>query len=131
MSTGRKRYTRLPSFPPAWVPLSSLDADTELLKLLTLWLSVLTAYHGPNNSQLDRFNCVSEMIVLPGHEPVFKSRVARKKKGIFIWMPGSPRNPEHALAMMRLRCKDANVGLVETMIVTDSDRGNRARRRED
>jgi hypothetical protein len=33
--------------------------------------------------------------------------------------------------MIKLWCKDANVELIETMIVTDADRGEGARRRED
>jgi hypothetical protein len=41
------------------------------------------------------------------------------------------RDPKHALATIRLWCKDANVELVETLIVTDADRGEGARRRAD
>ena len=93
------------------------------------------AYYDSISSQLkliiDRFNCVSEMIVLPDDKLIFKTRVAKKKKGVFIWVADSSRNPEHALAIIKLWCKDANVELVETMIVTDSDRGEGARNRED
>ena len=93
------------------------------------------AYYDSVSSQLklliDRFNCVSEMIVLPGRKLMFKSRVSKKKKGVFIWVADSSRNPEHALAMIKLWCQDANIELVETMIVTDSDRGKGARNRED
>jgi multimeric flavodoxin WrbA len=93
------------------------------------------AYYDSISSQLklliDRFNCVSEMIKLSNGRFYFKSRVTKKKKGVFIWVAGSSRNPEHALAMIRLWCKDAKVELVETFIVTDSDRGEGARKRED
>jgi hypothetical protein len=37
------------------------------------------------------------------------------------------RNLENALATIRLWCKDANVGLVDVLNVTDSDRGEGAR----
>jgi len=80
---------------------------------------------------IDRSNCLSDMITLPDGKVIFKTRVTKKKKGVFIWVAGSSRNPEHALAMIKLWCKDAKVELVETMIVTDSDRGEGARRRED
>jgi multimeric flavodoxin WrbA len=93
------------------------------------------AYYGSVSAQLklmlDRFNCVSEMINLPDGKFYFKSRVKKKKKGVFIWVAGSSRNPEHALEMIRLWCQDANVELVETMIVTEADRGKGARKRED
>lgn len=92
------------------------------------------AYYGSISAQLklvlDRFNCVSEMVNLPDDKFYFRSRVAKKKKGAFIWVAGSSRNPEHALAMIKLWCKDANVELVESMIVTDADRGEGARKRE-
>jgi len=80
---------------------------------------------------IDRSNCLSDMITLPDGKVIFKTRVTKKKKGVFIWVAGSSSNPEHALAMIKLWCKDANVELVETMIVTDSDRGEGARKRED
>ena len=93
------------------------------------------AYYDSISSQLklliDRFNCVSEMIRVPDDKLIFKSRIAKKKKGVFIWVAGSSRNPEHALAMIKLWCKDANIELAETLIVTDSDRGEGARKRED
>ena len=77
---------------------------------------------------IDCCNCFSEMNVLPNNKLIFKSRVVKKKKGVFIWVADSSRNPEHALAIMKLWCKDANVELVETMIVIDADRGKGARK---
>jgi len=93
------------------------------------------AYYDSVTSQLklvvDRSNCLSEMIKLPNGKFYFKSRIAKKKQGIFVWVADSSRNPEHALAIINLWCKDANVELVETLIVTDADRGEGARKRED
>ena len=93
------------------------------------------AYYGSVSAQLklllDRSNCLSEMISLPNDRFYFKSRVAKKKKGVFVWVADSSRNPEHALGIIKLWCKDANVELVDTMIVTDADRGEGARKRED
>jgi multimeric flavodoxin WrbA len=92
------------------------------------------AYYESISSQLklliDRCNCISEMAVLPENKLIFKSRVVKKKKGIFIWVADSSRNPEHALEMIKVWCKDANVELVETMIVLESDHGEGARKRE-
>ncbi len=53
------------------------------------------------------------------------------KKGVLIWVADSAKNPEHALATVRLWCKDANIELVQTLAVTDSDRGEGARNRKD
>ena len=93
------------------------------------------AYYDSISAQLklliDRSNCLSEMIKLPDGKFYFKSRVNKKKKGVFIWVAGSSRNPEHALAIIRLWCKEARVELVDSMIVTDADRGEGARSRED
>jgi len=93
------------------------------------------AYYGSVSAQLklilDRSNCLSEIIRLPDDGFYFKSRVAKKKKGVFVWVADSSRNPEHALGIIKLWCKDANVELVDTMIVTDADRGEGARKRED
>lgn len=93
------------------------------------------AYYDSISAQLklliDRSNCLTEMITLPNGKVTFKSRVRKRKKGVFIWIADFSRNPEHALAMIRLWCKDANVELVETLVVTDSDREEGARKRED
>jgi len=93
------------------------------------------AYSGTITTQLksviDRSNCLVEMIRLPDEKVVFKSRVAKKKKGVFIWVADTSRDPIHALAMVRPWCKDVNIELADTLIVTDSDRGEGARKRED
>jgi hypothetical protein len=53
--------------------------------------------------------------------------VKKRKRGIFIWVADFSRNPECALATIRLWCKDANVELADILTVTDSDRGEGAR----
>jgi multimeric flavodoxin WrbA len=112
-----------------------MEVIYKTLETVDAYVIGTPAYYGSVSAQLklllDRFNCVSEMIVLPGHKLMFKSRVAKKKKGVFIWVAGSSRNPEHAIEMIELWCKDANVSPIETLIVTDADRGEGARKRED
>ena len=92
------------------------------------------AYYDCVSAQLklviDRSNCLTEMIKLSDGKTTFKSRVKKRKKGIFIWVADSSRNPECALATIRLWCKDANVELVNVLTVTDSDRGEGARNQE-
>jgi len=93
------------------------------------------AYYGSISAQLklviDRSNCMSEMLTLTEGTPEFRSRVAKRKRGLFIWVADSSTDPGHALATVRLWCGDANVELVESMIVTGSERGAGARKRED
>ena len=93
------------------------------------------AYYESVSAQLklliDRSNCLTQMITLPNGKIIFKSRIKKRKKGVFIWVADFSRNPEHALAIIRLWCKDANIELIETLIVTDSDRGEGARNRAD
>lgn len=93
------------------------------------------AYYGSISAQLklliDRSNCLTEMVTLESGEVVFKSRVRKRKRGIFIWVADFSRDPEPALVSIRLWCKDANVELADTLIVTDSDRGEGARKRKD
>ena len=92
------------------------------------------AYYGSISAQLklliDRSNCLTEMVTLESGEVVFRSRVKKRKRGIFIWVADFSRDPEPALASIRLWCKDANVELVDTLIVTGSDRGEGARKRK-
>jgi multimeric flavodoxin WrbA len=93
------------------------------------------AYYDGVSAQLklviDRSNCLTEMITLADGKVTFKSRLRKKKRGIFIWIADFSRNPEHALATIRLWCKDANVDLVDVLTVTDSDRGEGARNRKE
>ncbi|MEA3432537.1 MAG: flavodoxin family protein [candidate division WOR-3 bacterium] len=112
-----------------------MDRIYEVLETADTLVIGTPAYYDSISAQLklliDRSNCLMEMITLPNDKVTFKSRVGKKKKGIFIWVADFSRNPEHALAMIRFWCKDANVELVDTLIVTNSDRGKGARKRED
>jgi len=94
------------------------------------------AYFGYFSAQLklliDRSNCLAEMITLPDGKLIFKSRLEKKKKGLFIWVANISKNPEHALVSIRIWCKFfANVELVDTLVITDSDRGEGARKKEE
>jgi len=94
------------------------------------------AYFGSFSAQLklliDRSNCLAEMVTLPDGKLIFKSRLEKRKKGIFIWVANISKNPEPALVSIRIWCKYfANVELVDTLVITDSDRGEGARKREE
>ena len=94
------------------------------------------AYFGSFSAQLklliDRSNCLAEMVTLPDGKSIFKSRLKKRKKGIFIWVANISKNPEPALVSIRIWCKYfANVELVDTLVITDSDRGEGARKREE
>jgi multimeric flavodoxin WrbA len=94
------------------------------------------AYFGSYSAQLklliDRSNCLADMITLPNGKLIFKSRLQKRKKGIFIWVANISKNPEHALVSIRIWCKYfANIELVDTLVVTDSDLGEGARKRKD
>lgn len=90
------------------------------------------AYFASFSAQLklmiDRSNCLAEMNTQPGGKLIFKSRIKKKKKAIFIWVANISKNPEHALASIKIWCKYfANIELIETLIVTKSDYGEGAR----
>jgi multimeric flavodoxin WrbA len=94
------------------------------------------AYFGSYSAQLklliDRSNCLADMITLPNGKLIFQSRLQKRKKGIFIWVANISKNPEHALVSIRIWCKYfANIELVDTLVVTDSDLGEGARKRKD
>ncbi len=94
------------------------------------------AYFGSFSAQLklliDRSNCLAERVTLPDGKLIFKSRLEKRKKGIFIWVANISKNPEPALVSIRIWCKYfANVELVDTLVITDSDRGEGARKREE
>ena len=94
------------------------------------------AYFGSFSAQLklliDRSNCLADMVTLPNGKLIFKSRLKKRKKGIFIWVANISKNPEPALVSIRIWCKYfANVELVDTLVIIDSDRGEGARNREE
>lgn len=112
-----------------------MEAVYDVLQTADALVVGTPAYYESVSSQfkllIDRCNCLAEMINLADGRVAFKSRVAKRKKGAFIWVADFSRNPEHALATVRLWCKDANVELNEILTVPDSDRGKGARNRED
>ena len=72
------------------------------------------------------------MVTLPDGKLTFKSRLEKRKKGIFIWVANLSKNPEPALVSIRIWCKYfANVELVDTLVITDSDSKEGARKREE
>ncbi len=93
------------------------------------------AYYGSISAQLkllvDRSSCLTEMITGEDGNIIFQSRLEKQKRGIFIWVADSSRNPEHALATIKLWCQGVNAVLADRLIVTDADRGEGARKRED
>ena len=93
------------------------------------------AYYGTVSAQLklmiDRCNCLSEMVPQADGRMIFRTRIAKRKRALFIWVADSSRDPSCALQVMRLWGKDANVELVDTLIVTGADRGTPARKRPD
>jgi len=93
------------------------------------------AYFASFSAQLklviDRSNCLAEMTQLPDGKLAFKTRLEKRKKGIFIWVANMSKNPEHALASIRIWCKYfANIELIDTLIVTKSDLGGGAKNHE-
>ena len=94
------------------------------------------AYFGYFSAQLklliDRSNCLAEMITLPDGKLIFKSRLEKKKKGLFIWVANISKNPEHALASIKIWCKFfANIELLDTLVIKNSDRGEGAKKKEE
>ena len=94
------------------------------------------AYFGTFSAQLklliDRSNCLAKMVTLPDGKLIFTSRLEKKKKGIFIWIANLSKNPEHALASIRIWCKYfANVELVDTLVVSNSDYEKGAKKQEE
>jgi len=91
------------------------------------------AYYGTVSGQLklmiDRCNCLGEVVKGPDGGVSFRARIAKRKRALFIWVADSSRDPSCALHVMRLWGKDANVELVDTLIVTGADRGTPARKR--
>ena len=94
------------------------------------------AYFGTMSAQLkliiDRSNCLANMKTLPDGKLAFKSRLNKKKKGLFFWVANISKSPEHAMVPLGIWCKYfANIDLVDTLVVTNSDHGEGARKRED
>jgi multimeric flavodoxin WrbA len=113
-----------------------MDIIYEILETADALVIGAPAYFGTISAQLklliDRSNCLAEMITLPEGKTVFKSRLPKRKKGIFIWVANISKNPEHALVSLRIWSKYfANIELIDTLVVTESDVGEGARKREE
>lgn len=105
----------------------------EALETADVMVIGTPAYYDSISAQLklaiDRSNCLVEMVTLPDGKVEFRNKIAKRKKGIFIWVSDFSRNIELALGMVRLWFKDANIELSEVFAVTDADRGEGARNR--
>ncbi len=94
------------------------------------------AYFGTISAQLkiiiDRSNCLAKMVTLPNGKVRFRSRLEKRKKGIFIWVANMSKEPEHALISIKLWFKYfANIELLDTMVINDSDVGEGARNKKE
>jgi len=91
------------------------------------------AYYGSISSQLklviDRSNCLTEMAISGEGRVSFQPKLRRKAKGVFIWVADLSSDPRSAFGEVRLWCRDANIELLDSLIVTGSDRGIPARER--
>jgi len=112
-----------------------METVYEVLKTADALVIGTPAYYDSISAQLklviDRSNCLTEMVTVTNGKVVFRPRIVKKKKGVFVWVADSSRNPQHALAMIKLWCKDANIQLTGSLIVTGADRREGARNRED
>jgi multimeric flavodoxin WrbA len=89
------------------------------------------AYFASFSAQLkliiDRSNCLAEMTTKSDGRLIFKSRLKKRKKGIFIWVANISKDPVHALEPIRIWCKYfANIELIEVLTVLESDSGEGA-----
>jgi multimeric flavodoxin WrbA len=126
-----------PEFPTneyCWIK-DGMQRVYETLETADALIIGTPAYYESISAQLklliDRSNCLAQMITSSDGKVTFKPRIQKKKRGAFIWVADFSRNPEHALATVKLWCKDANVELADTLIVVDSDRREGARKRQD
>ncbi|MBN2395869.1 MAG: flavodoxin family protein [Candidatus Atribacteria bacterium] len=113
-----------------------MDRIYEILETADGLVIGAPAYFGTFSAQLklmiDRSNCLAEMITLPNGKIVFKSRIQKRKKGIFIWVANISKDPEHALVSLRIWSKYfANINLVDNLIVLQSDFGGGARKQKE
>jgi len=113
-----------------------MDSIYKILEVADALVIGAPAYFGTISAQLklliDRSNCLAEMITLPEGKTVFKSRLPKRKKGIFIWVANISKNPEHALVSLRIWSRYfANIELIDTLVVKESDAGEGAQKREE
>ncbi|MCD5383326.1 flavodoxin family protein [candidate division WOR-3 bacterium] len=112
-----------------------MDVIYKALETVDVVVIGTPAYYHTISAQLklviDRSNCLSEMVVSQEGKTVFKSKLKKSKKGIFIWVADFSKNPEHALAIMKIWCKNLNIKLIETLNVTRSGRGEADRKQKE
>ncbi len=112
-----------------------MDTVYEVLENSDAIIIGSPAYFGTISAQLklviDRSNCLTEMVTSPDGRITFRRKLSRAKKGLFIWVADLSTDPRHALAEVRLWCRDANINLVDYLVVTRSDRDPPARERAD
>ncbi len=94
------------------------------------------AYFGTMSAQLkliiDRSNCLANMSILSDGKLAFKSRLKKRKKGLFFWIANISKSPEQVMPSIKIWAKYfANVELVDSLVVTKSDYGEGARKREE
>lgn len=111
-----------------------MDKIYDILETADAIVIGTPAYFGTLSAQLklliDRSNCLAEISTLPSGKLIFISRLKKRKKGIFIWVSNISKNPEHALVSIKIWCQYfANIELVDTLVITNSDLGEGARKR--
>ncbi len=123
-------------FPKYCYYLDGMEKIYEILSNADTIIIGSPAYFGTFSAQLklviDRSNCLGEMNSLPSGKLTFRSRLKKTKNGIFIWVANISKNPEPALTSIKIWCKFlANIELIETLIINNSDYGEGARKREE
>ncbi|MCR4397868.1 MAG: flavodoxin family protein [Firmicutes bacterium] len=91
------------------------------------------AYFGCVSAQvkamIDRSNCLSEMLPTADGGATFVTRVAKGKRGLFVWVADLSTDVSHALATVSLWCSSANIDLVDCIAFTGSERPGAAEAR--
>jgi hypothetical protein len=83
------------------------------------------AYYNSISAQLkimiDRCNCLAK-IKKENEKIKIIPRIKKIKKGIFIWIADVSKDPSHALAIMKIWSKYAQVEIIENIIITNSEK---------
>ena len=72
---------------------------------------------------VERSSCLAQTVALPDGSRVRRSRLAKAKKGIFIWVAETSHEPQDAMIMLRRWFEGSNIELVQTVVITDAERG--------
>jgi multimeric flavodoxin WrbA len=93
------------------------------------------AYFGCISAQLklmiDRCNCLAEMTTAPDDKVTFRTRMGKRKKGVFIWVAHLSKDVSIAHVPVKLWCRFANIELADTIVFTGSDRRDSAAARDE